>query len=268
MSSARYDIAHNKPLRVPHVDAFVTRRLLVNYPVAAERLTPFLPPGGALSLHAGAAWVSACIVEMEHMRPSLLSALPVRAGIKLKYLVYRTRATVPFPDGIERECVLILETNFNRPIIARAASMLSGLKINYKSIHVRERSDRLSARMAGPGGVTEYGARVEKIAPDTMPAGSLFSGVQEADRFLASVAYGAQWDRAAGSLLLVPETHEPWQIEACSCRTGQSSFLRKLCHSMPLADHAMLIRNVNYDYPMFGYAVRDPGTGPASLLYR
>jgi uncharacterized protein YqjF (DUF2071 family) len=257
---ARYDISPTEPLRVAHVDALVTRRLLINYPVAPEALVRFLPPGGSLSLYSGYAWVSACIVEMRQMRPSWLARLPSFIGIKQRYFVYRTRASVPFPDGVDRECVLILQSNFSNVLVARSASLIAGLSVSAKHIEVRERSRDVTARMVRDRQAPEYVARVHKRGVQAdgaqMPASSLFRTVQEADDFLAGVAYGAEWQPSRGKLLLIPETHEPWEIEICDCETPRSAFLVSLCGQVPQADHAMLIRTVRYDYPLFGYKLK------------
>src|SRR5438270_8608110 len=106
--TTRYDIDPTTPLPGLHLEGTVTRRFLINYPVPPESLARFLPPGGEVSTCAGSAWVSACFVNINDMRPSLA---PEAVGLGFNYLVHRTRARLPYPDGTKRESVLVLEAN-------------------------------------------------------------------------------------------------------------------------------------------------------------
>src|SRR5437868_9474493 len=120
-----YDIAPTKPLSGLHLDGTVTRRFLINYPVPPESLDRFLPPGAELSIWAGSAWVSACFVNIKDMRPSFA---PEALGFEFNYLIHRTRARLPYPDGTKRESVLVLEPNINRKLFSSLGQMTAGVR--------------------------------------------------------------------------------------------------------------------------------------------
>ena len=67
----------------------VVRRFLISSAVPPEALASHVPPGAELSLFDGKAWVSACFVRMDDMRPSFT---PSALGVKYNYLIHRTRA--------------------------------------------------------------------------------------------------------------------------------------------------------------------------------
>ena len=113
--TSRYDISPTTPLPGLHMNGVVTRRFLISYPVQPAVLSRFLPPNAELSTWQGLAWVSACFVTIRHMRPSFVSS-PV--GIDFNYLVHRTRARIPYPDGVRRESVLVLEANITSRVFA------------------------------------------------------------------------------------------------------------------------------------------------------
>ena len=88
-----YDIQPTEPLSGIHMLGTVVRRFLISYAVPPEALTGHIPPGAELSLYGGKAWVSACFVHMNDMRPSFASA-PL--GMRYHYLIHRTRADCHF----------------------------------------------------------------------------------------------------------------------------------------------------------------------------
>src|SRR6267142_2213960 len=102
------NLAPTDRLRGLHMQGVVTRRFLVTYPVPPEALAAAVPPGAELLLHQGLAWVSACFVHIAGMRPSIV---PEAFGIQFNYLIHRTLARLPYPDGKLRPSVLVLEAN-------------------------------------------------------------------------------------------------------------------------------------------------------------
>jgi uncharacterized protein YqjF (DUF2071 family) len=124
------DLAPTDPLHGLHMKGTVTRRFLVTYPVPPETLVPAVPPGGELVLHAGSAWVSACFVHIAGMRPSVV---PEWLGTDFNYLIHRTLARLPYPDGKLRSTVLVLEANINRRVLGVIAAKMTGVSTNDRS---------------------------------------------------------------------------------------------------------------------------------------
>lgn len=240
----------------PHLNGLVTRRFLVDYPVPPSVLQPFLPPGGELALWGGAAWLSACIVNIRHMRPS---PLPAFLGAEFNYLVHRTRARLPFPDGRKRDAVLIIEANLDNSLFSVIGRLTSKIRFNTRQIALRETADSWRLMMREKSGEALYDASVPKSSVGgELPPGSLFSSTGQADRFIAGVSYGGQWHPDDGRLRLIPETHSPWKVLVGSSLTRRNAFLEQLCgrDRAPQADHAILITAVPHHFPIFGVAVR------------
>ena len=104
----------------------VPRRFLITYAVPPETLAAAIPPGAEISTHNGAAWVSACFVNLTGMR---LSLLPKWLGMDFNYLIHRTRVRLTYPDGKHRESVLILEANINRSLLGTLARKFTGVRL-------------------------------------------------------------------------------------------------------------------------------------------
>ena len=267
-----FDLAPTAGLRGSHLRGVVRRRVLVNYPVPPERLGPWLPPQAEPALHAGRAWVSACAVRLERMAPT---AWPAPLGLRMHYLVHRTIAWLPFPDGTRRCAVLILEANLDHPatFLARGSTRVP---FRRRCIRVDEGEGHWAASMRSSlriqdmhrdgGGAGEdgllYEACVEAPGGPATPAGSLFPDAASADRFLLGVAYGCAWDPRRRRMRYLAETHDPWTIEAAPARTARNRFLEDLCGGPVEADHALLMRDVPHAFAMRPATMRfDPGAG-------
>lgn len=249
----RFDLAPTEPLRGAHLCGTVDRRFLISHPVPPEALERFLPPGAELSLHRGRAWVSACFVHMEDMRPSFA---PPGFGLAYSYLIHRTRARLPFPDGELREGVLVLEPNLNRRLLAAAGRGLTGIRFHRRDIELAESDDAWTLRMTLQGRVMYEATLSKTLEGPALPPGSRFGSVREAERFLLGVSHGGQWSPATSTLRLLPETHEPRETLATRCETRTNVFLDELgCGEAP-ADHALSMTNVAHWFGLLPRRVR------------
>ena len=176
-----YDIPPTEPLSGIHMLGTVVRRFLISYAVPPEALTGHIPPGAELSLYGGKAWGSACFVHMNDMRPSFA---PAPLGMSYNYLIHRTRARLPFPDGKRRESVLVLEPNIDRRLLAWAGARITGISFRRRDIRLDEEKDGWRLQMIYRGEVL-YDARISpsECGPE-LPTGSCFPNAGEADRFL------------------------------------------------------------------------------------
>ncbi len=239
--SASYDLQPTNPLSGLHMVGMVLRRFLISYPVSPEVLRPFLPAGAECSLHDGAAWVSACVVRMEDVRPNILPRL---LGMGFHYLIHRTRARLPFPDGRMREAVLVLQPNIDSQLFSTFGSLLTGVAFQTREIEFQDNADGWRIRMQRRAEVL-FDATIPKSGCGSMmPTGSRFSSVERADEFLLGVSFGGQWQQGESVLKLLPETHEPWVTSAGSCVTHCNRFLEHLDMESNVADHALTMEGV------------------------
>lgn len=253
-SYSSYDISPTTPVPGLRLNAMVTRRFLISYPVRPAALSAFLPPDAELSTWQGFAWVSACFVNIRRMRPCVV---PSPLGIEFNYLIHRTRAKLPYPDGVRREAVLVLEANINNRLYGAIGQRLQGVDFHTRDIRLLEEPDCWRVRMRADDGALLFQADIAKDSiGDGLPAGSCFPDVAAADRFLLNVSYGAAWHAQQRSLSLSAETHDAWHALAGNCTTQRFAFLESLDESRgteaPQADHAITMTNVPHYFAWRG----------------
>jgi hypothetical protein len=245
-----FDLKPTDPLTGLHLRGTVTRRFLVNYAVPPEVLLPLVPPGGELSTWGGYGWVSACFVHVTDLRAA---GMPAALGMSFNYLVQRTRARLPFPDGELREAVLMLEPSINRRAFSLAAGMTTGVRFRLRRIDWSETADCWRVVMREPAGEVLFDVEIPKASEGPkLPRGSMFPNAAEADRFLLGVSYGGQWQPVKRRLRLLTETHEPWQLLAADCRTRCNRFIEALCGHEVGADHVLTMTQVPHYFALAG----------------
>lgn len=253
----KYDLAPTDLLPGFHMRGTVTRRFLVSYPVPPHALAPAVPPGAELSLHKGLAWVSACFVHIAGMRPSFG---PDLMGMDFNYLIHRTMAHLPYPDGKLRKSVLVLEANINRHVLGLMARNCTGVQFRSRKITLTEHSSTWVVQMSGPDG-TLYEVEIFKDSIGTSTGkSSQFAGATEADRFLLGVSFGAQWEPQAGRIRLLAETHDPWQTLVGQCKTKRYVLLESLGVSGVEADHVITMTDIPHYFALHGITVPCPTT--------
>jgi uncharacterized protein YqjF (DUF2071 family) len=249
------DLAPTDALHGLHLIGTVTRRFLVTYPVPPEALRSAVPPGGELVLHNGLAWVSACFVNIAGMRPSMV---PEWLGTGFNYLIHRTLAQLPYPDGKLRPTVLVLEANINRLLLGTIARRMTGVRFHIRDIRLADLGGAWRVRMTERGEVF-YEAEIDKNSIGTaLDARSQFKSVSEADRFLLGISYGAQWEPEARRLKLLAETHDPWQTYVGQCKTNRHTFLKSLGVDKMDADHVITMTNIPHYFALRGMIVPCP----------
>jgi uncharacterized protein YqjF (DUF2071 family) len=250
------DLLPTEPLRGLHFRGIVTRRFLVTYPVSPQTLVAAVPPGGELALYNGLAWVSACFVHITGMRPS---PAPEWLGTHFDYLIHRTLARLPYPDGKLRSTVLVLEANINRRVLGMIARKMTGVRFHIRDISLAELGESWIVRMKERGEVL-YEAEIYKRSIGVqLDARSQFKSASEADRFLLGISFGAQWEPEARQLTLLAETHDPWQTYVGQCKTNRHSLLTSLGVQQVDADHVITMTDIPHYFALRGLVVPCPG---------
>ena len=256
-----YDLSPTTRLGGVHMAGVVRRRFLISYSVEPSLLAPFVPTGGELSLYNGMAWVSACFVDLADMRPSFV---PKGLGSQFLYLIHRTRAKLPYPDGELRESVLVLEPNMNKPLLARLGRASTGVNFRVRDFAFEETVGGWSLRMSDGMTVLFEAEIARNTIGDTLPKQSRFENAKAADDFLLGVAYGGEWNRNSGRLRLLAETHEPWKTYVGACETKRYAFLEGLGVAQPRADHVITMTDIPHYFGLRGFDVSCPTKEPAA----
>lgn len=242
-----FDLTPTARLPGIHMIGNVVRRFLISYPVSPELLSGHLPPGAECSTYDGLAWVSACFVRMDDMRPDIL---PRFFGMGFNYLIHRTRARLPFPDGKLREAVLVLQPNINRRLLSSFGSLLTGVGFRAREIEFTEDDDNWRIRMISEGELLYDATILKTSCSESISSNSRFATAQEADDFLLGVSFGGQWVKGERNLKLLPETHDPWKTLACTCITHTNRFLETLGVDTVDADHAITMTQIPHYFGM------------------
>jgi uncharacterized protein YqjF (DUF2071 family) len=233
----------------------VNRRFLVTYAVPPETLAAAVPPGGELVLHKGLAWVSACFVHLTGMRPSWV---PETLGTDFNYLIHRTLARLPYPDGKLRSTVLVLEANINRRLLGVIARKMTGVRFRIRDITLSEHGESWIVRMKDGQDVL-YEAEIDKRSiGGNIDRRSQFASASEADRFLLGISYGAQWEPEARQIKLLAETHDPWQTYVGQCTTNRHALLKSLGVQQFTADHVITMTDIPHYFALRGMVVPCP----------
>ena len=249
------DLSPTDPLQGLHMKGTVTRRFLVTYPVPPAALEFAVPPGGELVLHNGLAWVSACFVHLAGMRPSWV---PEILGTDFNYLIHRTMAWLPYPDGKRRSTVLVLEANINRPLLGVIARKTTGVRFRIRDITLDDLDESSIVRMKEGQNVL-YEAEIDKRSiGQQIDARSQFANASEADRFLLGISFGAQWEPESRQIKLLAETHDPWQTYVGQCRTNRHALLTSLGVKQFDADHVITMTDIPHYFALRGLAVACP----------
>lgn len=249
-----FDISPTGRLSGLHLRGTVMRRFLINYPVLPEVLGRFLPQGAELSTWAGFAWVSACFVKIKRMRPAFLPE--ALGGIEFNYLIHRTRARLPYPDGKKRESVLVLQPNINRKFFSHIGRRAPGVNFIPRDIALVTTADSYRITMKEESGTLLFEAELPRSSfKKQLPDGSKFTSLQQADRFLLWISHGGEWQADAGRLRLFAETHDPWDASAGTCQTKYNGFLESLGQG-PEADHVITMTHIPHYFALFGSDVK------------
>jgi uncharacterized protein YqjF (DUF2071 family) len=249
------DLAPTEPLRGLHMKGIVTRRFLVTYPVLPQTLMAAVPPGGALVLHNGLAWVSACFVHIAGMRPSVV---PEWLGTDFNYLIHRTLARLPYPDGKLRSTVLVLEANINRRVLGVIARKMTGVRFHIRDISLAELGESWIVRMKERDEVLYEAEIFKRSIGVQIDERSQFKSASEADRFLLGISFGAQWEPEARQLKLLAETHDPWQTYVGQCKTNRHALLNSLGVQQIDADHVITMTDIPHYFALRGLVVSCP----------
>jgi uncharacterized protein YqjF (DUF2071 family) len=251
------DLNPTEPLHGLHMKGTVTRRFLITYSVPPEALAFAVPPGGELVLHNGLAWVSACFVHLAGMRPSWA---PKALGTEFNYLIHRTLARLPYPDGKLRSTVLVLEANINRRLLGVIARKMTGVRFRVRDISLADLGQSWVVRMK-EGEEVLYEAEIYKHSIGSqIDARSQFKSAGEADRFLLGISFGAQWEPEARQIKLLAETHDPWQTYVGQCKTNRHAFLKSLGVQQVAADHVITMTDIPHYFALRGLVVACPAS--------
>ena len=245
-----YDMKPTDPLRLPHLVGNVDQRFLISYPVPPASMAPLVPPGGELVLFGGMAWVSACAVRLSALRPS---SLPRALGMDVEYLIFRTVANLPFPDGRARRSVLMLESNLSSRRAALLSRRITGIGSRARPLRLEEGEKAWHVTMREWDGTPLFSAEVHRdgVSRD-LPPGSAFPNPAAAAEFILNMSFGGEWLPKRDSIRLLAETHDPCGLEFGRATTRMNALVERLAGRPVEADHVLVMSNVPHEFALRG----------------
>jgi hypothetical protein len=184
--------------------------------------------------------------------------MPESLGIGFNYLIHRTLARLPYPDGKMRSTVLVLEANINRQLLGLIARKMTGVRFRVREITLTDLNNAWVIRMEERQEVL-YEAEIYKDSIDTQFDGrSQFMSAGVADRFLLGISFGAQWEPGAERIKLLAETHDPWQTYVGQCKTNRHALLKSLGVQQQSADHVITMTDIPHYFALRGKVVACP----------
>ena len=184
--------------------------------------------------------------------------MPEWLGTEFNYLIHRTLARLPYPDGKLRNTVLVLEANINRSMLGAIATKMTGVRFQVREIRLDDLGECWIVRMADRQEVL-YEAEIPKQSINAqIGKASQFGSASEADRFLLGLSYGAQWEPESRQIKVLAETHDPWQTSVGQCKTNAHALLKSLGVRRFDADHVITMTEIPHYFALRGMVVACP----------
>ncbi len=231
-------------LQLPVIEGVIARRLLLNFRVRPDLITPLLPSPFRPKLIDGWAMAGLCSIRLENVRPK---ALPALLGLASENVAHRIAVEWDDTDGL-REGVFILRRETN----SRLNKLLGGRV--FPGVHQLARFDALETERRLKIDVTEAdGRRLVRVAARTgepWPVSSVFGSLADASTFFQRGSCGWSPDGRGGCEGL--EVHiADWRAEPLFVERVESSFFDD--HSRFPAgsiefDSALLMRGIPHEW--------------------
>lgn len=251
-----YDMKPTDSIAGAHLVGTVEQRFLLTYPVPPAALGPFVPHGCVLETFGGKGWVSACAVRISGLRASFA---PKATGIGVDYLIIRTVARLPFPDGAMRRSVLMLEANLSSRLAGALAGRVTGIASHVRPITLAEREDGWHIELKERDGAIRFAAVVPHVGiSDSLPPGSAFPDPVEASRFILDMSFGGEWLRRRDAIRLLAETHDPCELQFGRSTTRANAFVHRLAGGAVEADNVLVMSGVPHQFALRGILSRLP----------
>jgi uncharacterized protein DUF2071 len=232
-------------MNIPVIRGLIERRILVNYRVPPEVLTPLLPAPFRPQLHRGQAMVGICLIRLRDLRPGFL---PAWMGLSSENAAHR--AAVEWDDGgVTRHGVYVRRRDTNSWL----STMLGGRVFpgihSHATFTVLESATHFEVALRSDDGATSLAVQGDVVAD--LPATSRFDSLAEASAFFeaGSLGYSATPDpqRFEGLELRC----RGWKVEPLAVTSVHSSYFEDPRFFPPGSiefDCALLMRGIDHEW--------------------
>ncbi len=232
-------------MRIPVVRGVIERRILVNYRVDPEVLTPLLPSPFRPKLHRGFGMVGICLIRLRGVRPRFL---PSWLGIASENAAHRTAVEWNAGDAV-RQGVYVRRRDTNSRLNAAAGGRIFPGIHSLAKFTVKETETHFEVMLQSDDGDTRMSV-VADVA-EQLPATSSFGSLAEVSAFFeaGSLGYSATPNPHKFQGLELRCRH--WKVEPLSVSSVQSSVFddRAVFPDGSITfDCALLMRNIEHEW--------------------
>lgn len=219
----------------------IRRRLLLNFRVRRDAITPLLPAPFRPKLLGEEAVAGVCLIRLEHIRPA---GAPALLGISSENAAHRI-AVEWDEDGGRREGVYIPRRDTSSRINHLAGGRLFPGEHRLAHFDVDDDGDRIDLSMRSADGDVAVEVVARRVTG--LPASSRFPSLKAASDFFAGgrVGYSATRKRGLDGVELVTQA---WRVDPLEVESARSSFFDALPAGSVIFDCALIMRDVNHEW--------------------
>ncbi len=206
-------------MRLPVLNGFIRRRLLVNFRVDAQVMTGYVPAPFRPKLHAGYAVAGICLIRLEQIRPA---GLPPFCGLASENAAHRIAVEWEEPGGAAREGVFIPRRDTGSWLNHGAGGRIFPGEHHLADFAVEDDGAKVVVCIRSRDGQMSVSLRAHES--DALPSSSCFGSLMESSAFFEGgcVGYSATSDgcRLDGIRLQT----EGWRARPLAVEHVESSF--------------------------------------------
>ncbi|MFO7168261.1 MAG: DUF2071 domain-containing protein [Chloroflexota bacterium] len=196
--------------------------LFMHWPVPAEALRPYIPPGLELDTFEGQAWLGVVPFRMAGVRPRMVPALPgVSAFPELNVRTYVTAGGKPGVWFFSLDAA-------SRPAVEMARAVFH---LNYR--HARMAARTLGDTVHYSSERTERGAPPAAFAARYRPTGPAFRAAPGSLEAWLTERYCLYAANRAGQLWRADIHHRPWPLQLAEAEVERNTMTAQIGLALP-----------------------------------
>jgi Uncharacterized conserved protein (COG2071) len=236
-------------MRFPVLRGVIDRRILVNFRVEAAVMAKLLPAPFRPKLVQGMGVAGICLIRLKGIRPWLI---PGVCGCSSENAAHRM--SVEWDDnGTRREGVYIPRRDTSSRLNACAGGRIFPGDHHLARFQVQETAGHYRIRLDSRDDATHVAIEGDEAAE--LPAGSIFSSLDQASRFFEEASLGYSPCRKSGCYAGIDLRTSRWAMRPLAVDRVASSFFedqRLFPKGSTVFDSALLMRDIPHEWHSAG----------------
>ncbi len=251
---------------MPTLTGVIDRRILINYRILPEYVTPLLPDFLEPLIINGYASGGICLLRLKDVRPRRLSGLP---GITSENAAHRF--LVRFREGEKRRGVYIPRRETNSALNVFVATNLFSWPHYAADFHVNEH-DQFEVDICSDDGSSNLHVKATRCDP--FPADSMFTSLEDASGWFQCCNYGISPSADGKKFISTELKTRTWSVSPLMVDILESAYFENES-LFPTAtvqfDNALLMENIEHEWvngEVRPYSLRNVSAGLTSADLR